>query len=88
MANAFWVYCDDKEKAQALVGEDRSNLLRILPNNAADGDWCVESLDPYYFPIYRRYISTIAVRICDGESNDIVLFVRDIVCVLHFRKSV
>ena len=67
MINAFWVYCDCI--ADQLVGDRQINLLRILPNNAPENVWYIETVDPYYYPLVRGQLSTIKITVCNGQTT-------------------
>ena len=79
---SFWVYTDIIE--DQYVGSALSNLLRIVPYNAMEGQMHIESFDPYYIPVSRRYVSNIEIRIV--ADDDVVEFEHEVVIVLHFKQ--
>ena len=78
---SFWIHSDIIE--EQFVGDTVANLLRIVPYNATEGTMHVDTFDPYYFPVTRRYMSTIEIRIMNGPH--IVQFDHEVVLVLNFK---
>ena len=74
--------------AQQLVNDDEFQLLRVINNNAIENEKAMISFShPQYYPVARRYISSIRSYITDHVNFDILLFIHPISYLLHFRRA-
>jgi hypothetical protein len=82
--SAFWLYTNII--LEQVVGDRSIPLLRIVPNTAAEGTAHMEALDAQYLPVNTKRLSAINIRICNGNSQELVAFDNDVTCILHFKR--
>uniref|UniRef100_A0A1I8AQF7 PAS domain-containing protein n=1 Tax=Steinernema glaseri TaxID=37863 RepID=A0A1I8AQF7_9BILA len=84
--HAFFVYsniCD-----LSILGNSRSNLLRIMKVQGEHGDIVSQDFNPIqYIPVLNKNVQTIEIMICDSVGAPINFQYGDVIVVLHFRRK-
>ena len=83
---SFYVYCD--LCAEVCVGDSLVPLLRTVSYNGTSYGEHITVLynNPIYVPLNKHYISTIEVKICDDNGQEVPFVEGKTVLTLHFRK--
>ena len=84
--SSFWIYTDIVE--EQFVGSHKQRLLRVVANNATEGNYYIETLDPYYLPLRCNRVQAIGIDVCTGAGGcnlgSEVYLDNPVVLVLHF----
>jgi hypothetical protein len=66
---------------------NESNVLRVINNDTTGTEKVmIPFANLYYYPISARYLSNIQIRITDNFSDVDLPFIREVTCLLHFRR--
>jgi hypothetical protein len=84
---SFWIYTDIIDEQH--VGAYKQKLLRVLANNATEGNYHIETLDPYYLRVRCNRVQMIGIDVCTGTNScnlgSEVYLDNPVVLVMHFR---
>ena len=71
-----------------VVGNDQLPLIRIItPKASSHGATIQESFNPiYYYPLARRYIQSISIRLATEHGDNIPFEFGDVIIKLHVKK--
>jgi len=66
---------------------NESNVIRVINNDTTGTEKVmIPFANLYYYPISARYLSNIQIRITDNFSDVDLPFIREVTCLLHFRR--
>lgn len=83
----LWIYCNIV--SPQIVGENRSNLLRIVPYRGRGKSTNVITFNPpHYLSLSLYQINTIHIEIFNTFGLKPIRFESDVIVKLHFRKSI
>ena len=70
------------------INDDEYPLLRVINNNAIENEKAMLTFSqPQYYPVSRRYITSIHSYITDHVHPDPLIFTHPISFLLHFRPT-